>query len=61
VATIARQKLPPPTEIWQTAVSLVTTSSRPTGRAGRHAGLAQQVAAGFAAGAGGLAIAIVAG
>ena len=60
---ISRQKLPPPTEIWQTAVSLVTTSSPAYGTLqGAMLTSLQRVAAGFAAGAlAGLAIAIVAG
>ena len=60
---ISRQKLPPPTEIWQTAVSLVTTSSPAYGTLqGAMLISLERVAIGFAAGAlAGLAIAIAAG
>jgi sulfonate transport system permease protein len=60
---ISRQKLPPPTEIWQTAITLITTSSPAYGTLqGAMLTSLQRVAAGFAAGAlAGLALAIVAG
>ena len=60
---ISRQKLPPPTEIWQTAVSLITTSSPAYGTLqGAMLISLERVAIGFAAGAlAGLAIAIAAG
>jgi sulfonate transport system permease protein len=60
---ISRQKLPPPTEIWQTAAGLVTTSSPAYGTLqGAMLISLQRVAIGFAAGAlAGLAIAVVAG
>jgi sulfonate transport system permease protein len=60
---ISRQKLPPPTEIWQTAISLITTSSPAYGTLqGAMLISLERVAIGFAAGAlAGLAIAIAAG
>jgi len=60
---ISPQKLPPPTEIWQTAVSLVTTSSPAYGTLqGAMLISLERVAIGFAAGAlAGLAIAVAAG
>ena len=60
---IPRQKLPPPTEIWQTAISLITTSSPAYGTLqGAMLISLERVAIGFAAGAlAGLAIAIAAG
>jgi sulfonate transport system permease protein len=60
---ISRQKLPPPTEIWQTAVSLVTTSSPAYGTLqGAMLTSLQRVAIGFAAGAlVSLALAVAAG
>jgi sulfonate transport system permease protein len=60
---ISRQKLPPPTEIWQTAISLITTSSAAYGTLqGAMLISLERVAIGFAAGAlAGLAIAIAAG
>ncbi len=60
---ISRQKLPPPTEVWQTAVSLVTTSSPAYGTLqGAMLISLQRVAEGFAVGAlAGLALAVVAG
>jgi sulfonate transport system permease protein len=60
---ISRQKLPPPTEIWQTTISLVTTSSPAYGTLqGAMLISLERVAIGFAAGAlAGLAIAIAAG
>ena len=60
---ISRQKLPPPTEIWQTAISLITTSSPAYGTLqGAMLISLERVVIGFAAGAlAGLAIAIAAG
>ena len=60
---ISRQKLPPPTEIWQTAVGLVTTSSPAYGTLqGAMLISLQRVAIGFAAGAlVSLALAVAAG
>jgi len=60
---ISRQKLPPPTEIWQTAVGLVTTSSPAYGTLqGAMLISLQRVAIGFAAGAlVALALAVAAG
>jgi sulfonate transport system permease protein len=60
---ISRQKLPPPTEIWQTAIGLITTSSPAYGTLqGAMLISLERVAIGFAAGAlAGLAIAIAAG
>src|SRR6476660_5374399 len=60
---ISRQKLPPPTEIWQTAISLITTPSPAYGTLqGAMLISLERVAIGFAAGAlAGLAIAIAAG
>ena len=60
---ISRQKLPPPTEIWRTAISLITTSSPAYGTLqGAMLISLERVAIGFAAGAlAGLAIAIAAG
>jgi sulfonate transport system permease protein len=60
---VSRQKLPPPTEIWQTAISLITTSSPAYGTLqGAMLISLERVAIGFAAGAlAGLAIAIAAG
>jgi sulfonate transport system permease protein len=49
---ISRQKLPPPTEIWQTAISLITTSSPAYGTLqGAMLTSLQRVAIGFTAGA----------
>jgi sulfonate transport system permease protein len=60
---ISRQKLPPPTEIWQTAIGLITTSSPAYGTLqGAMLISLERVAIGFAAGAlAGLSIAIAAG
>jgi sulfonate transport system permease protein len=60
---ISRQKLPPPTEIWRTAIGLITTSSPAYGTLqGAMLISLERVAIGFAAGAlAGLAIAIAAG
>ena len=60
---ISRQKLPPPTEIWQTAISLITTSSPAYGTLqGAMLISLERVAIGFAAGAlAGLAVALAAG
>ena len=60
---ISPQKLPPPSEIWQTAISLITTSSPAYGTLqGAMLISLERVAIGFAAGAlAGLAIAIAAG
>ena len=60
---ISRQKLPPPTEIWQTAAGLVTTSSPAYGTLqGAMLISLQRVAIGFAAGAlVSLALAVAAG
>jgi sulfonate transport system permease protein len=60
---ISRQKLPPPTEIWQTAIGLITTSSPAYGTLqGAMLISLERVAIGFAAGAlAGLAIALAAG
>ena len=60
---ISRQKLPPPTEIWQTAVGLATTSSPAYGTLqGAMLISLQRVAIGFAAGAlVSLALAVAAG
>ena len=47
---ISRQKLPPPTEIWQTAISLITTSSPAYGTLqGAMLISLERVAIGFAA------------
>lgn len=49
---ISRDKLPPPTEIWQTAISLITTSSPAYGTLqGAMLTSLQRVAVGFAVGA----------
>jgi sulfonate transport system permease protein len=60
---ISRQKLPPPTEIWRTAIGLITTSSPAYGTLqGAMLISLERVAIGFAAGAlAGLAIALAAG
>jgi sulfonate transport system permease protein len=60
---IPTQKLPPPTEVWSTAVSLVTTNSSAYGTLqGAMAVSLERVAAGFAFGAtAGVVLAIAAG
>jgi sulfonate transport system permease protein len=60
---VSDQKLPPPSEIWSTAVSLVTTNSAAYGTLqGAMAVSLERVALGFAIGGGaGLLLAIVAG
>jgi sulfonate transport system permease protein len=60
---ISRQKLPPPTDVWRTAVSLATTSSAAYGTLeGAMAVSVQRVALGFVSGAGaGLMLAVIAG
>ena len=60
---ISRQKLPPPTEVWHTAVTLITTNSAAYGTLqGAMAVSLQRVALGFAFGAGsGLILAVIAG
>lgn len=60
---VSEQKLPPPTQVWQAAVSLVTTNSPAYGTLqGAMAVSLQRVAIGFALGAGaGLILAVVAG
>jgi len=60
---ISAQKLPPPTQVWSTAVSLVTTNSSAYGTLpGAMLVSLERVAAGFAAGAtAGVLLALVAG
>jgi sulfonate transport system permease protein len=60
---VSRQKLPPPTQVWQAAVSLITTNSPAYGTLqGAMAVSLQRVAVGFALGAGiGLILAVAAG
>jgi sulfonate transport system permease protein len=60
---ISQQKLPPPTEVWHTAMTLITTDSPAYGTLqGAMAVSLERVAAGFALGAGtGLILAVIAG
>jgi sulfonate transport system permease protein len=60
---ISQQKLPPPTEVWHTAITLITTDSAAYGTLqGAMAVSLQRVALGFALGAGaGLILAVIAG
>jgi sulfonate transport system permease protein len=60
---ISQQKLPPPTEVWHTALTLITTNSPAYGTLqGAMAVSLERVAAGFALGAGaGLILAVIAG
>jgi sulfonate transport system permease protein len=60
---VSQQKLPPPTEVWRTAISLITSNSAAYGTLqGAMVVSLQRVAVGFAFGAGaGLVLAVIAG